>query len=70
MEKTTRDEHIAWCKKRALEYVERNELTNAAASMASDLQNHPETRNHPAAMLLVLSTGSKESLRKCIEGFN
>jgi len=66
----TRKEHVDWCKKRALEYVEKNDFTSAIASMISDLQKHPETQNHPAAMLLPLSAGSKEELKKCIEDFN
>jgi hypothetical protein len=37
----TRDEHLAWCKRRALEYVDAGDLTHAVASMASDLKTHP-----------------------------
>ena len=44
----TRQEHLAWCKQRALEYVDNGDLTNAYASMASDLRKHPETENHSA----------------------
>jgi hypothetical protein len=33
----TRQEHLDWCKGRALEYVKANDLRNAWASMASDL---------------------------------
>jgi hypothetical protein len=29
----TRDEHLAWCKRRALEYVGAGDLTHAVASM-------------------------------------
>jgi hypothetical protein len=35
----TRDEHLARCKRRALEYVDAGDLTRAAASMASDLKS-------------------------------
>ena len=45
----TRDEHLAWCKQRALEYADRGDTTNAVASMMSDLGKHPETENHGAA---------------------
>ena len=41
----TRDEHLAWCKRRALEYVDAGDLTHAVASMASDLKTHPDTDN-------------------------
>jgi hypothetical protein len=36
-----RDEHLAWCKKRALEYWRAGDLANAVASMGSDLDKHP-----------------------------
>jgi CO dehydrogenase/acetyl-CoA synthase alpha subunit len=38
----TRDEHLAWAKKRALAYVERRELLNAHGSFVSDLSKHDE----------------------------
>ena len=41
----TRDEHLAWCKRRALEYVGAGDLRQAVASMASDLKTHPDTDN-------------------------
>ena len=40
----THDEHLEWCKQRALEYLKRWELLNAVTSMMSDLDKHPETR--------------------------
>ena len=33
----TREQHIAWAKERALEYVDAGDLANAVASMGSDL---------------------------------
>lgn len=38
-----RSEHLQWCKDRALEYVEQDDLNQAFASMASDMSKHPET---------------------------
>jgi hypothetical protein len=38
----SREEHVAWCKERALEYAYNNELGNAIASMISDMKKHPE----------------------------
>ena len=38
-----RQEHLEWCKKRAMEYVYENELSQAYASMTSDLRKHPKT---------------------------
>jgi len=47
----TRAEHIAWCKERALEYVEIGDMNQAFASMSSDLKKHEETKNHPDIMI-------------------
>lgn len=41
-------EHIDWCKKRALEYVDDGDLTNAYASFMSDMSKHDETANNMA----------------------
>ena len=38
----TCDEHLAWCKLRALEYADAGELTNAVASIGSDMNKHPK----------------------------
>lgn len=71
----TRDEHMEWCKSRALAYVDRGELTDAYTSMSSDLGKHPETRDHPAIqlgmmMLMSGSLSSRDAMRRFIEGFN
>ncbi len=71
----TREEHLAWCKQRALEYVDQGDLTNAYASMASDLTKHPETEKHAAIQLgMMLMMGGHLStapeMRKFINGFN
>jgi hypothetical protein len=71
----TRDEHVAWCKQRALEYVERGDVQNAYASMASDLGKHPETEGHPAIqlgmmMLIGGQLSSPTDMRRFIDGFN
>ena len=70
-----RSEHVQWCKDRALEYVDRGELTDALASMGSDLGKHPDTDGHPAIGMgvLLLAGGqlnSTHEMRKFIEGFN
>jgi hypothetical protein len=39
----TRAEHLAWCKQRAIEYVDRGDVPMALASMLSDLTKHEET---------------------------
>jgi hypothetical protein len=71
----TRAEHLAWCKQRALEYADRGDVTNAIASMASDLGKHPETENHGAMelMMMMAMVGKFDrpgELRKFIEGFS
>lgn len=71
----TRAEHLAWCKERALEYVEAGDLTSAFASMVSDLRKHPELARHPGielGTLLLLSGGLSDptSMRRHIEGYN
>jgi hypothetical protein len=38
----TREEHLAWCRARALEYLP--DTSRALASIMSDLLKHPETR--------------------------
>jgi hypothetical protein len=71
---TTRAEHLAWCKRRALEYCEMGEYEQALASMGSDLNKHPETAGHSAMQIgmIMLMGGhlkTRESMREFIEGF-
>lgn len=71
----TREEHLAWCKKRALEYVEQGEIENAWASMVSDMNKHPKTKNHIGIELgsIQLMSGmikTPDQMRHFIEGFN
>ena len=72
----TRAEHLAWCKQRALEYVDRGDLKNALASMGSDMRKHPETDTQAATVLLGMEglrcvmAGDTGGMRRLIEGFN
>lgn len=73
--KTTREDHLAWCKQRALVYVDANDAKNAFASMASDLSKHPETEGHKAlelgmSLLLGRHLDSPIKMRDFINGFN
>jgi hypothetical protein len=68
-------DHLAWCKRRALEYVDRGDLPQALNSLYSDLGKHPETKSHIGIELGVslqinghLSTA--QEVREFIEGFN
>lgn len=71
----TREEHLAWCKKRALEYVERGDPMVGLTSMFSDLEKHPETKGHKGSAIGVMlmmagSLSSPSEARRFIEGFN
>ena len=71
----TRQEHMDWAKKRALEYADSGDSQGAFASMASDLNKHPETQDHLGIQMgfMLLMTGglnSTHEMRRFIEGFN
>ena len=70
----SREEHLAWCKRRALEYIDDGDLANAVASMASDLTKHPDTAaaDNPFLMMVGLQAvmaGDVIGVRRWIEGF-
>jgi hypothetical protein len=70
----TRDEYLAWCKGRALEYVDAGDLTHAVVSMASDLKAHPDTDNPALDGLIRIgrmyaSDGDKAAVQRWIERF-
>lgn len=74
---TTRAEHLAWCKQRALKYIEAGDLQGAFASFSSDLGKEESTRDSqriqaelgmPQLMGGMLDT--PEKMRNWIEGFN
>ena len=71
----TRDEHLAWCKQRALAYVDRGDLKNALASMGSDMCKHPQTDTPAVAAILAMDgshyvmSGDADGMRRLIEGF-
>lgn len=72
---TTRKEHLEWCKKRALQYVDQGDLQQAFTSMASDLRKHPETENHSGMQMgMIFLMGGEldtpQKMRRFIEGFN
>ena len=70
-----RAEHLEWCKRRAIEYIDINDTTQAWTSMVSDLRKHPETSNHSAielgtSMLFGGFLSSQDEMRRFILGFN
>ena len=71
----TRIEHLEWCKKRALEYLDRGDVMNAVTSMLSDLNKHDETKLDEGGGLTMLGmnaimSGDVQFARRFIEGFN
>jgi len=71
----TRQEHLDWCKKRALEYLDHGDVSNAIASMMSDLNKHPETEIGSGSILTQLGLRAAMSndvneARRYIVGFN
>lgn len=71
----SREEHLRWCKQRALEYVDRGDLQEAYASMCSDLNKHPDTQNHLAiplglGLLMIGDLSTPQKMRDFINGFN
>ena len=72
MEQRPREEHLAWCKQRALEYLKTGDVRNALTSMMSDLGKHTETTQKMMGNMLLMGgmTGTVEDARKIIEGFN
>lgn len=73
--KMNREEHLQWCKNRALEYSSKGDLKNAIASMLSDLRKHEETENHAGIQLgaMLMFSGNlstKWEVEEFINGFN
>lgn len=71
----TREEHLAWCKQRALEYIDRGQINEGLTSMMSDMSKHPETAS-PAldqltvGLMMVGALSTREEARRHINGFN
>ena len=68
----TREEHLAWAKERAVEYLDAGDLLNAVTSMGSDLDKHPELRCNPSLLLvgaMYAQNGDREEVRRWIRGF-
>lgn len=68
----TRDEHLAWAKKRALEYLDAGDVVNAITSMGSDLEKHAELKPNQHLLMIGLMYArdyDREGARRWIEGF-
>lgn len=73
----TREEHLKWCKDRAMEYVNAGDLQQAFTSMCSDLEQHEEnaklhkqTNMIGFQLLLMGQLESKAQMTKWIQGYN
>jgi len=65
----TREDHLAWCKQRALKYLEPGpyySVENAFAPMGSDLNKHDDTSNMVAILMIgMMEVGNgEEAIRK------
>ena len=70
-----RKEHLQWCKDRAIEYVDDNDLPQALASFISDMSKHSGTATPLVAemgMSLTLSgkLSTAHEMKEWINGFN
>lgn len=71
MAETSRAEHVAWAKQRALEYAEIGDAANCIASMLSDMRKHRETAQSVFVLAVIAPrTGDKDQLRRWVEGVN
>lgn len=69
----SREEHLNWCKQRALAYLNTGDIHNAIVSMLSDLNKHPETKNADPYLALagmqVAISNDFAAAERFIEGF-
>lgn len=68
----TREEYIAWCAKRAMEYHARGEFSLAVTSMVSDMNKRDDTKVAPTlatvgVMYAAYHDGS--GVKRFVEGF-
>lgn len=54
MTTTTRSEHLEWCINRAMEYINRDQISEAYSSIISDLHKHPETISAFGTQILLM----------------
>lgn len=70
-----RAEHLAWCKKRAIEYINAGDIEGGVTSMLSDMDKHPETKLQAGGVLaqlgmLTIIQNNIPNARRFVEGFN
>lgn len=73
---STRDQHLTWCKDRARQCLDREDVDGAWLSFCADMAKHVETKDHPSlnmGTMLKLMTGGLSTVaetRDFINGFN
>jgi hypothetical protein len=71
-----REEHLQWCKDRAIEILDNGGTPgDAYSSFCSDMTKHSETANHAAielGMMLIFGghNNTPDEMKKFINGFN
>lgn len=75
MDNRNKEQHLNWCKERALQVLENGDTAGAFASFASDMAKHTETKDHIGLKmgLMLLATGNLSTyndMKNHIEGYN
>ncbi len=71
-----RQQHLQWCKDRALDYLNRGKIAEGMASFTSDMGKHEDTArtlNNGLSHAIIMQALMTNSQRECIaavEGFN
>ena len=68
----TRDQHLAWCKARAREYIEIGEIRQAVTSMMCDLAKHDDIVISSETAVLsfeVMLSNDRDKAQRFIDGF-
>lgn len=70
-----RQDHLQWAKDRALEILEKGDITGAWTSFVSDMGKHNDLKDHMAinlGMQLLFSgnLSAKDQMKDWINGFN
>jgi hypothetical protein len=67
-----REEHVTWCKARAMEYYNLGDMKNAVTSMISDMNKREDTRVADVLIqlgMLHLANHNDREIKHWIEGF-
>ncbi len=70
-----RNEHLQWCRDRAIKHVNAGDINQAFASFSSDMSKHSKTAGHPALELGTMllfggHLGTVAEMKQWILGFN